>query len=317
MKLQFMKPKLSIARLIYSLSIFFIVFALSCTKENSGAGTNEEEQEVSRVSSESDAEAEMIFNGVFDDVMGVSDEVGMSGTGIFGRTSLGSTGGTSETSRPNACFTVTVTHPNNTPFPVRVVIDFGPIACMGPDGHTRRGKIISEYTNRLIMPGAIATTTFHEFYFDSIKVEGTHKITNTSAPIGTLPPSRQFTAQVIDARLTNYNGNFIEWNSTKTITQIEGILTPDFPRDDVFRIEGHSRGRAKRGALLVAWESGVIEPLIKKFLCRWIVKGTIRTVRLNATTNNQWVAVLNFGNGACDNQAVITINGVSHQITLR
>jgi hypothetical protein len=312
-----MKSRKPLSNLICSLSVIMMLFALSCTKENSGNGTNEQEEQVSRVSSESEAEAEMIFNGVFDDVMGVNDEVGMAGTGIFGRSALGTTGGTNETSRPNACFTVTVTHPNQTPFPVRVVIDFGPVACMGPDGHTRRGKIISEYTNRLIMPGAVATTTFHDFYFDSIKVEGTHKITNTSAPIGTLPPSRQFTVQVIDGKLTNYNTNFIEWNSTKTITQIEGILTHDFPRDDIFRIEGHSRGRAKRGTLLVAWESGVVEPLIKKFLCRWIVKGTIRTVRLNATTNNQWVAVLNFGNGACDNQAVITINGVSHQITLR
>ena len=259
----------------------------------------------------------MVFNGVFDDAMGVSDEVGMSGTGIFGRSAIDGNTGTTGTERPNACFTVTVTHPNNTPFPVKVVIDFGNIPCMGPDGHTRRGKIINIYTNRLIFPGAIATTTFENFYFDSIKVEGTHKITNTSQPITTVPPHRQFTVDVINAKLTKPNGNFTEWNSHKVITQIEGLVTPDFPRDDVFRIEGHSRGRASRNNILVAWESHVIEPLIKKFLCRWIVRGTVRTVRLNTTTNNPWVAVLNFGNGACDNQAVITINGVSHQITLR
>ena len=295
------------------LSLFSLLLVVSCSKEQSG-GT---EEEVSKISSESDAEAEMVFNGVFDDAMGVSDEVGMSGTGIFGRSAIDGNTGTTGTERPNACFTVTVTHPNNTPFPVKVVIDFGNIPCMGPDGHTRRGKIINIYTNRLIFPGAIATTTFENFYFDSIKVEGTHKITNTSQPITTVPPHRQFTVDVINAKLTKPNGNFTEWNSHKVITQIEGLVTPDFPRDDVFRIEGHSRGRASRNNILVAWESHVIEPLIKKFLCRWIVRGTVRTVRLNTTTNNPWVAVLNFGNGACDNQAVITINGVSHQITLR
>ena len=294
---------------------FLLVLIISCSKEDS-SGTIQEE-EASMVSSESDAEAEMIFNGVFDDAIGVNDDLGMAGTGIFGRTVIAGDPGGMDQQRPNACFTVTVTHPNGTFFPARVEIDFGPIPCMGPDGHTRRGKIITEYTNRLTFPGAVAVTVFQDFYFDSIKVEGKHKITNTSAPLTTVPPSRQFKVEVMDARLLQPNGNYVEWNSTKTITQIEGLITPDYPRDDIFKIEGSSRGRAKRGTLLVAWESSVIEPLIKKFLCRWIVKGTVRTVRVSTTANNQWIAVLNFGNGNCDSHAVITINGVPHQITLR
>ncbi|MBL7707699.1 MAG: hypothetical protein JNJ86_01440, partial [Chitinophagaceae bacterium] len=92
---------------------------------------------------------------------------------------------------------------------------------------------------------------------------------------------------------------------------------PNIPLDDIFKIEGSASGQAQRGNLVVTWESNVIEPLIKRFVCRWIVKGTIKTVRRNANANSPWVAILNFGNGNCDNQAVITINGVSHQITLR
>ena len=162
-----------------------------------------------------------------------------------------------------------------------------------------------------MIPGAIATTIFDGFYFDSTKVEGTHKITNTSAT----NIARRFTVNVIEAKLTKPNGNFIEWNSEKVITQLEGLATPA-PMDDIFKIEGGSRGRVKRGALLVGWQSTILEPLVKRFNCRWIVRGVIRTVRLNATTNSPWIAVLNFGNGNCDNLAVITINGVSYQITL-
>jgi hypothetical protein len=84
----------------------------------------------------------------------------------------------------------------------------------------------------------------------------------------------------------------------------------------VFKIEGSARGRVKRGTLLVAWESAITEPLIKRYTCHWIVKGQIKTVRISTTANSPWVAVLDFGAGTCDNQAVITINGVSHQITL-
>lgn len=38
---------------------------------------------VSKLSSESDTEAEIIYDGIFDDAMGVNDEVGMGGMGIL------------------------------------------------------------------------------------------------------------------------------------------------------------------------------------------------------------------------------------------
>jgi len=310
-----MKLRFSPTQLITLTFFFSLLIIASCSKENSQSAADEE-REASMASSESNGEAEMVFNNVFDDAMGASDEVGMAGTGIFGRNSATGTVGDPGTERPSACFTVTITHPNNTPFPVRVVIDFGTVGCPGPGGHTRRGKIITDYTNRLLVPGAIAETSFDGFYIDDIKVEGTHKITNTSSPVNTIPLSRQFTVDVINAKLTKPNGNYTEWNSHKIITQLEGLVTPTVAIDDVFKIEGSAHGRVRRGALLVAWESTITDPLIKRFNCRWIVKGRIRTARLNATVNSPWVAVLDFGNGNCDNLAVITINGVSYNISL-
>jgi hypothetical protein len=58
------------------------------------------------------------------------------------------------------------------------------------------------------------------------------------------------------------------------------------------------------------WSSVILDPLIKKFTCRWIVKGTKRITR------NNHLGILDYGNGDCDNQAVLTINGVAHTITL-
>jgi len=294
MKINYQCSKSLIILLFVSLLAF-----VSCNKENSQTGTDQQEQEASQVSSEADAEAEIVFNDVFDDAMGVNDEVGLDGVGTLDRL--------------NPCYTITVTRLNPPDkFPVRIVIDFGPTGCRGIDGHVRRGKIITEYTGRLIIPGASATTRFDGFYVDTIKVEGTHKITNTSSS----PTTRQFTVDVTGARLTKPSGNYVEWNNHKVITQIEGLGTLT-PIDDIFRIEGSSSGKVKRGDLLVIWESNIIEPLIKRFNCRWIVKGQIKTIRRNMAANSKWIAVLNFGTGTCDNQAVITINGVSHQITLR
>lgn len=297
-----MKFNISISKLISFFLLFTLITIVSCQKETSRTGSEEQqEQEASMVSSESDAEAELVFSEVFDDAMGVNEEVGMEGVGSLDRIT------------PNPCYTITVTRLNPPAlFPVRIVIDFGTTGCRGIDGRFRKGKIITEYTNRLLIPGAVATTTFDRFYVDSIKVEGTHKISNTSANTTT----RQFTVEVLEAKLTKPSGNFVEWNNRKVITQLEGLMTV-LPFDDVFKIEGSANGRVKRGALLVAWESTIIEPLFKRFNCRWIVKGKVRTTRRNTNSSGPWVAVLDFGNGICDNQAVITINGVSRQITLR
>lgn len=305
-----MKYRFGFTQLAAIILLSGMFFFISCSKENSQSGTDAQEEEVSQVSGEADAEAASVFNEFFDDVLGVSNEVGVAGSGVFF--------GRPDSLVPVArCFTVTVNHPTSSPFPAVVILDFGTVGCPGPDGRVRKGKIIIEYTNRLTIPGAVATTTFDRFFVDAINVNGTHKITNISD--NPTPPAniaRKFKVEVINGKLTKPNGDYIEWNSIKTITQIEGLITPDFPRDDVFKIEGSANGKVRRGNLLVRWESTITEPLIRRFTCRWIVRGKIRTVRANLPNNSRWVAVLDFGNGICDNLATLTINGITRQITL-
>ena len=199
--------------------LFTTLIISSCKKETSQSEQDAQQVEASRVSGESESEAETVFNGVFDDAMGVNDEVAIGGTGVFGRL--------------NVCPTVTITRPTANPFPVRVLMDFGANGCIGPDGHFRKGKVVTEYTNRLLVPGAIAVTVFDGFYVDSVHVQGTHKITNISTVVtpGTTPVDRKFRVNVNDGKLTKPNGNYISWTSEKTITQVEGLGTI-LPLDD-------------------------------------------------------------------------------------
>ena len=303
---------------LLSIAFFFLItFSISCKKEISNSGSAQQDEELaSETSSRADAESEFIFNDVFDNVMGVSDDVGLAGVGVFGK--MNNTGsGTLLGARTDACYTVSITHLNPPDaFPVKIVIDFG-TGCQGRDGRTRSGKIITTYTARLLYPGAKATTTFDNYHVDSIKVEGTHVITNQS----TLPTSTAnivfiWKAVVEGAKLTKPSGNYSEWNSTKTITQIEGSATPILPLDDIYKVEGSANGKVKRGDLLVAWKAEITEPLIKKFSCRWIVKGVLKVIRINLSSSSQWVGIINYGGGDCDNKAKVTINGVDHEITL-
>ena len=55
----------------------------------------------------------------------------------------------------------------------------------------------------------------------------------------------------------------------------------------------------------------------EKVTCRWISKGIVRTVRSNAAGTTPWIGLLNYGNGDCDNEATLTINGNTKTIVLR
>ena len=295
-------------------TMFFLSLIVcgSCKKETS-ADTAQDEF-ASQASSEADAESDDIFNEVFDNVLGVNTDVGFGNTGVFGQMNPGTSGGTA---RLTACPDVTVIHlsGNLDPFPVKIIMDFG-TGCTGRDGRTRSGKIISVYTNRLFYPGAKATTVFDGYTVDSIKVQGTHTITNQGEVISANCTRYRWKVEVENSKLTKPNGNYTEWNSSKIITQVEGTCTPLIHLDDIYKIEGGGHGKVKRGDLLIAWNSEITDPLVKKFSCRWLVKGAIRIARLNLTTNSPWVATINYGNGDCDNKALVTINGVPHNITL-
>lgn len=302
---------------LLTLFIFITIVVFSCKKENSGTGS--EDEALANISAtESNAEADNVFNGVFDDVLGVNANVGMGGTGIFGRRG-GAGYGTSyadgridNTNLLPPCLNILIVQPTPDPFPLTITFDFGSTGCAANDGHWRKGKIVVDYSNRLLIPGATAGVSFQDFQIDSISIDNstTYSISNTGSQ-----DNLQFTVDV-SAKLSKPNGNYSEWYSHKIFSRTEGNLTTT-PLDDVLKIEGKATGKTKRNDLLVAWKAEITEPFIKKFTCRWISQGVIKTGRENLASNSQWFGVLDYGAGNCDNRATLTINGIKYEITLR
>jgi len=303
-----MKILSSPARLLTAIFLFAAFIIFSCKKEISQTLSPQEEEQANVNSTGSDAEAESLFNGVFDDIMGVNNVVGLSGAGIFGRSAVSN--GPGNVARIDSAPPCLIIHSSGTTFPVTITYDFGTTGCICGDGHARRGKIITTYTNRLTIPGASATTQFEDFYNDSIHVENTttHVITNTGS-LDTL----KYTVEV-HAKLTRINGNYSEWQSRKIITRISPNVIASL--QDYFRVEGSASGRVKRNDLLVGWRSEIIEPLMKRFGCRWISKGRVRILRETLSSGSQWTGILDYGSGICDNIATLRVNNHDYNITL-
>lgn len=301
MKKTFHPRLLAIA--FFALLIGFV----SCDKDKGDSELTEAEQrEATMASTEAEAEADNIFGEVFDNVVGVNTEVGIGGTGVFAGRMSGTTGRVAQVDSTTRCFTVSIIRLQAAnPFPVTIILDFGN-GCIGLDGRLRKGKIITTYTGRLIHAGSTATTTFDQYSIDSIQVQGTQIVSNVSTTT-----AFKLNIQVQNGKLTRPNGNYQQWNSIRSITQVLGMATPLIAADDVFSITGHATGVVKRNNIISTWESQIIEPLHKAFICRWIVKGKVKLTR------NAHQAILDYGQGACDRHATITMNGVTHNILLR
>ncbi len=282
----------------------------SCKKDNTITSNpdpaSEEAATIETV--QNDAEAETLFDDVFNitgsmNTNETGEELGFGGglPGPFMK--LGGRGEGPDSPDSSArCYTITVVPNIPHVFPKTVTINFGS-GCLGRDGKYRKGKIVSIYTAPMRVPGSKVSTTFLGYHVDTFHIEGTHITENTSTS-----NMQGWKTAVLDGKVTNTNNNrWRKWNSLKQVTQVEGNGTPIYPYDDVFKITGGARGSNSAGH---TWGATILDPLIKKFTCRWIVKGTVKIVK------NGQEALLDYGTGNCDNQAVIIINGIPRPITL-
>lgn len=179
-------------------------------------------------------------------------------------------------------------------FPKTIVIDFG-TGCTSPNGITRSGKINVVLSDSVRNPGSTAVMTFTNYYVSGYKKEGTITWTNTSTA-----NTKSWRREVVGGKITAPNGNYWLHSGIRDVVQTAGVNTPNNLLDDVFSITGNhsvtnSAGRHR--------DITTLTPLQKKVICANIDMGTIKVQGPNH------YAVIDFGNGTCDNLATISIDG--------
>ena len=199
---------------------------------------------------------------------------------------------TAQTTNTLSCATITVTPA--TGFPKTMLIDFG-TGCTSTNGVARTGKITVVLTDSLRKSGSTATMTFDNYYVNGYKKEGTITWTNTSTAT-----VKSWQRVVVNGKITAPNSLYWLHSGTRTLTQTAGSSTPLNLLDDVYLITGNHTVTNAAGKTRT---STIINALEKKTTCTNIDMGTIRVEGPNH------YAIIDFGNGTCDNLATISIDG--------
>lgn len=265
--------------------IAFIALTLFITFAYSGCKKNDREDDKETTSSRDNAIAENAFAGVFKSIGEFTDSTSLL--------------------RISSCASYTVDSVGTTSWPKTLTINFGSTNCMGSDGNLRRGTIIASFTGRYRDSLTVISISLIGYYHNNNLVQvGTHTITNNGHnAAGNL----SYSINVQNASITNSNGT-IAWNSTRTREWIAGESTTTNPSDDVYSITGSATGTGVNGN---TFNVTINSPLIVALNCPYIEQGILALSPQNLSTR-----YVDFGNGACDNEATVTINGVVYNVTM-
>ncbi|MBK6985431.1 MAG: hypothetical protein IPH32_12070 [Bacteroidetes bacterium] len=172
---------------------------------------------------------------------------------------------------------------------------------LGNDGIPRTGSLKITTAKRWSAFNNTVTVDLVNFVVNgTVTYSGQVKITRTNA--------LSVTCEVLNGHCTNGSWN-IDYQGTKTLTQKQGQNTPNTEADDVYEITGNSSGVNREGR---AFTTNITNPLVKKSSCKFITSGS-----LDLTPDGFKTRTVDFGSGACDDDATYTVNGQTISFKLK
>lgn len=181
-------------------------------------------------------------------------------------------------------------------------VDFGDTGCELANGSVLRGKIIMHFSTDFDTLTTIISYSFDNFYYNNDHIVGDKTMTRVRENVNGNPQ----TTFEVDMHITFENGSEYDRQGIRVREFAEGSDTWNFS-DDVFIITGNSTTMLPDGTVD---SSEITTPIRRAFACRYTSEGVVELHR------NSDVAIIDFGNGDCDNIANLTINGVTREIRL-
>jgi len=188
-----------------------------------------------------------------------------------------------------------------------LTVNFGTANCLCNDYRYRRGALVISFTGRYRDSSAVITVTPNNYYVNDNQITGNKTIINKGHNSNNhLVYEINANVQIVKAN----NGGTISWQSIRQREWVNGESTLSW-LDDVYSITGNASGTSSNGN---SFTSSITSPLIRNMSvgCR---KHFISGVLVH-TPGGKASRTIDFGNGTCDDQATVTINGVVYNVTL-
>ncbi len=188
-----------------------------------------------------------------------------------------------------------------------ITVNFGATNCLGNDGRNRRGALIINFTGRYRDSATVITVTPQNYFVNDNQIAGSKTITNNGHN------AANHLVYSINANITitkANNAGTVTWSAQRQREWIQGESTYTWS-DDIYSITGNASGSRANGN---TFTSTITTPLIRNmsFGCRrYFTSGVIVHSPSGKATRT-----IDYGNGACDNLATVTINGNVYNITL-
>lgn len=197
-----------------------------------------------------------------------------------------------------------VANPNGT---YTMTIDYG-AGCTCLDGRTRTGKLIGVFSGKW-QPGTTLTITPENYTVTGLNnVTYQFSFTKTvSLKTANAAGNPVVEVSVNNAVLTAPAGQ-IRWNADWVTEWISGLGDID-PSNNVYTVTGNAAGTDIEG---LNFTVEIVTPLRVEGSCPNVVSGVLKL-----TPDGRQVRTIDYGNGACDREAVISIGSFSRTILLR
>ena len=172
-----------------------------------------------------------------------------------------------------------------------VTLDFGD-GCR-VRGHFIAGILTMSYEKDPALYAKIISVEFDDFRVDHKLIEGGYSIVRIRTNENGNPQS----TATIDISINWDNGGFASREGVKIREWIEGVGSGVWS-DNVYLITGNWTSVLKNGNVLSA---EITTALRRELVCRFFVSGVVELQR------NDRMGTLDFGDGECDNQAILTL----------
>jgi hypothetical protein len=184
-----------------------------------------------------------------------------------------------------------------------LTVDFGTTGCSDGRGNVRTGKLKFTYDGWRFQPGSTIVTEPINYTINTIKLEGTRTLTNVTGSSDETPK--------FNAKLDNGKATFVDG----AVALRESDITWQWNRnaagaaDDELTINPASASGTTRGGR--SYTVNVLEPLVYRRFCGIAVDGVKKYV-----IDNSKEITINYGDGECDKEVTITVNGVTRDINV-